>query len=125
VQCINPCRGFIDLRRGALAEFDDQSVVNQPLQRAIQCCGPQSDLTFCAFQHLLHDAVAVLLATHEGNQYVAPVALEWQERLRSLSWHSGGYISSHIYISQDYFLVTTDHFRLILSVFSLVTHRIE
>ena len=79
-------------------------MIDELLQRPVQGCGPESDLTFCALQYFLHDAVAVLLAAHEGQQDVEPIALEWQESLRILSWH-GVYVSHDIYIGQDYLRV--------------------
>lgn len=76
-------------------------MINELLQRSVQGCGPEPDLTFCAVQHLLHDAVTMLLAVHERDEDVEPIALERQESLRFLSWHDGHCVSYDIYMSQD------------------------
>src|SRR5262245_58757018 len=91
--------GIVELRRWALARLDDQALLDQPFQRAVQRCWPQPHLSAAAFQHVLHDAVAMLLATDQADENVEPVALERQERLGLRYWHANC-ISSDIYMRQ-------------------------
>ena len=61
---------------------------------------PQAYLAFGALQHVLHDAVAVLLALDEADEDMKPVALEGDERLRRCR-RMGICISIDIDISQE------------------------
>src|SRR5207247_10300702 len=84
---LTPATGILELRRWTLAGLGDQALFDQPFQRAVQRGWPQPHLSAAAFQHVLHDAVAMLLALDQADENVEPVALERQERVGLWFWH--------------------------------------
>src|SRR5262249_39938381 len=100
-QLVIAAPGIVELGRRAVTRFDDQSFLDETFQRTVQRGRPEPHLTVAALQHVLHDAVAVLLRSHQGEQNVQPIALEWQERLPRLSLHALICISTHMHIGQE------------------------
>src|SRR5438874_6493018 len=98
-ELVIPTTGIVELRRWTLAGVGDQALFDQPFQRAVQRCWPQPHLPAAPFQHVLHDAVAMLLAPDQADENVEPVALERQERVGLRFWHAN-YISSDMYMRQ-------------------------
>src|SRR5439155_3854858 len=92
---------IVELGCRALARFDDESFLNEALQRAVQRRRPQAHFALAALEHVLDDRVAVLFAADEGHEDVEPVALEREKGLRCTLRHQSISISYNIYISQD------------------------
>src|SRR5687767_10345570 len=98
-ELVIPTTGIVELRRWTLAGLGDQALLDQPFQRAVQRCWPQPHFSAAALQHVLHDAVAMLLALDQADENVEPVALERQERVGLWFWHADC-ISHYIYMRQ-------------------------
>src|SRR6185436_4038737 len=98
-ELVIPTTGIVELRRWTLAGLGDQALLDQPFQRAVQRCRPQPHLSAAPLQHVLHDAVAMLLALDQADENVEPVALERQERVGLRLWFGHGQmcITSYIY----------------------------
>src|SRR5262245_37588633 len=98
-ELVIPTTGIVELRRWTLAGLGDQTLLDQPFQRAVQRCWPQPHLSAAPFQHILLNAVAMLFALDQADENVEPVALERQERVGLRFWH-GNCISNYIYMRQ-------------------------
>src|SRR5215471_10369730 len=96
-ELVIPTTGIVELGRWTLAGLGDETLLDQPFQRAVQRCWPQPHLSAAPFQHLPLNAVAMLLARDQADENVEPVALERQERVGLRFWHAN-YISNHMYI---------------------------
>src|SRR4029453_7723372 len=99
-QLVVPTTGIVELRRRAVARFDDQSRLDEPSQRAIQRRGPQAHLAVGAREDVLHDGPAVLLTLDEAQQNVEPIALQGQKGARIFLQHDSISISDNIDIGQ-------------------------
>src|SRR5215510_16443129 len=100
-QLVIAAPGIVELGRRAVTRFDDQSFLDETLQRTVQRGRPEPHLPVAPLQHVLHDAVAVLLRSHQGEQNVKPIAFERQERLRRPSRHTAIYILTNTHRSTD------------------------
>src|SRR5262249_59113864 len=99
-QLVIAAPGIVELGRRAVTRFDDQAFLDETFQRTVQRGRPEPHLTVAPLQHVLHDAVAVLLRSHQGEQNVQPIAFERQERLRQLSHHASIYILTNTHLSR-------------------------
>jgi hypothetical protein len=83
---------------GRGSRFFDQLVLHEALQGAVEGSGPEAHFAASAFDDFLHDGIAVLVASREGEEYVEPVGLEGEEGLGCATvFHDPIYMLKYIY----------------------------
>ena len=87
--------------RGTRCRFQDEVLVDQPLEGAIEGGRPEPHLAFGAREDLLHDAVPVLFLFRQGEEYMKPVGFEGEEAFGCARLGHDEYIYRLIYSPHD------------------------
>src|ERR1700686_662054 len=87
----------VEFRGRPFVGFLDQVGLDEPLDRSIEGCWPQTYFSGGAIQDFLHDSVAVLLSSCKGEHDVKPMGLQREEFL-GVS-HNDIYIIRYLYVS--------------------------
>ncbi len=89
--------GVVELGSGPVTGLLNQVGLDQPLDRAVQRGRPEADFPGGALQYFLHDPVAVLFFSGEGQHDMEPLCFKGKEGLDPRFGHVG-YIYQVIYI---------------------------